>query len=307
MHAATGTGTKLRTEPQREDEQKWASRRRRRSTAHQLSQHARPRHAQEWVSPRNEAASITAAKTAGSGDKRPHKQKLEQATTSNTGSDDSRPVPPRSAPCCSRAAPNRQPWRPVPFQCRLKTLPAGRSPCWTATQTLDEERSLHRWRSIQEQLQKVQHNIQSALNKRRDSGRILKQMKVRLHNIAQDMYNQKILNRSCGEDIVRSSLARARKAAPEKRRRPRAAEWGEACQTGLQRHHRKSDFLNRRGCSPEEARSDLRRITTQLHHTQHVQHCLPPSHHHLLHKCGTASWSVLNSLRLEGNKTSIIK
>ena len=124
--------------------------------------------------------------------------------------------------------------------------------------------------SIGLSLQKVQHNIQSALNKRRDSGRILKQMKVRLHNIAQDMYNQKILNRSCGEEIVRSSLARARKAATEKRRRPRAAEWGEACQTGLQRHHRKSDFLNRRGCSPEEARSDLRRITTQLHHTQHV-------------------------------------
>ena len=128
----------------------------------------------------------------------------------------------QGAPCCSRAAPNWQPWRPVPLQCRLKTLPAGRSPCWTATQTLDEERSLHQWRSIQEQywfwLQKVQHNIQSALNKRRDSGRILKQMKERPHNIAQDMY---ILNRSCGEEIVRSSLARARKAAPEKRRRAR--------------------------------------------------------------------------------------
>ena len=43
------------------------------------------------------------------------------------------------------------------------------------TQTLDDGRSLHQWRPIQEQywleLQKVQLSIQSALNKRRDSGR----------------------------------------------------------------------------------------------------------------------------------------
>ena len=47
---------------------------------------------------------------------------------------------------------------------------------------------------------------------------MLGQMQERLHSIAQDMY---ILNRSCGEEIVRSSLARARKAAPKKRRRAR--------------------------------------------------------------------------------------
>ena len=45
----------------------------------------------------------------------------------------------------------------------------------TATQTLDDGRSLHQWRSIQEQywseLQKVQHSIQSAFRTRRDSGR----------------------------------------------------------------------------------------------------------------------------------------
>ena len=72
-------------------------------------------------------------------------------------------------------------------------------------------------------------NIQSALNKRRDSGRssgthclsptvMLEQMKERLRNIAQDMY---ILNKSCGEEIVRSSLARAWRTAPKKMRRAR--------------------------------------------------------------------------------------
>ena len=73
----------------------------------------------------------------------------------------------------------------------------------------------------------MQHNVQHALNKRRDSGRssgshsptaMFEQMKERLHNIAQDMYN---LNRSCGTEIARSSLARARRAAPKKRRRAR--------------------------------------------------------------------------------------
>ena len=73
---------------------------------------------------------------------------------------------------------------------------------------------------------KVQHHIQSALNKRWDSGRslgspshspiaMLEQMQERLHNIARDMY---ILNKSCGEEIVRSSV---RKAAPKRRRRAR--------------------------------------------------------------------------------------
>ena len=40
-------------------------------------------------------------------------------------------------------------------------------------------------------------------------------MQKRLHSIAQDMY---ILTRSCGEEVVRSSLARARKTAPKTRR-----------------------------------------------------------------------------------------
>ena len=36
---------------------------------------------------------------------------------------------------------------------------------------------------------------------------MLEQMKARLHNIAQNMY---VLSGSCGKEIVRSSLARAR-------------------------------------------------------------------------------------------------
>ena len=61
------------------------------------------------------------------------------------------------------------------------------------------------------ELHNVQHSIQSTLDKRRDPGRtpsahsptvMLEQMKERIHNIAQDM---QILNRSCGEELVRSS------------------------------------------------------------------------------------------------------
>ena len=103
VHAAYSTGMKLRTEPQREDEQKW-----------------------EWVIPEKERVSSvfgsnTAAKSAGSDDRRPDKQKLDQVkpkneTASLTGSNDSRPVPPR---------------QPVPSRSKLKTPSAGSSPCGT--------------------------------------------------------------------------------------------------------------------------------------------------------------------------------
>ena len=101
------------------------------------------------------------------------------------------------------------------------------------TQTLDGGRSLHPFGPIQEQywleLQKVQHSIQSALNKRRDSGRssgshthsptaMLEQMQERLHSIAQDVNT---LNSSCGKKLCALPLARAQKAALKKRRRAR--------------------------------------------------------------------------------------
>ena len=102
----------------------------------------------------------------------------------------------------------------------------------TATQTTDpaaDGRSLHQWRSIQEkywlELQKAQHSIQHTVEQCRNPGRkpracsptaMLEQMKERFRNISQDVH---ILNRSFGEELVRSSLTRARRSAPNKRRR----------------------------------------------------------------------------------------
>ena len=70
VRAPYRTGTKLRTELQREDEQKW-----------------------EWVIPKEEVEYSTSAQSAGSNDMRPNKEKWERArpkneTASNTGSDD---------------------------------------------------------------------------------------------------------------------------------------------------------------------------------------------------------------------------
>ena len=70
----------------------------------------------------------------------------------------------------------------------------------------------------------MQHSIQSTLDECRGPGRkpraqsptaMLEQTKERIHNIFQDMH---ILNGSCGEELVRSSLTRSRKSAPKKRR-----------------------------------------------------------------------------------------
>ena len=122
-------------------------------------------------------------------------------------------------------------WHPVPCWCRLKTPSTGRSLCGTgffldshfhshpnAGRALAAPLAFHPG-AVWLELQKVQHSIQSAFNKRRDSGRpsgshthpptaMLEQLQERLHSIAQDMY---ILNRSCAEEIVRSSLVRARR------------------------------------------------------------------------------------------------
>ena len=79
VHAACRTGTKFRTELQREDEQKW-----------------------EWVIPKKEAGYSTSAQSAGSRDTRPDKEKWERAgpkteAARNTGSNDSYPVLPRDS------------------------------------------------------------------------------------------------------------------------------------------------------------------------------------------------------------------
>ena len=131
-------------------------------------------------------------------------------------------------------------------------------------------------------LQKVEHNIQYALNQRRDSSgshspaALLEQMKERPQSIAQDMY---ILYWSCGRKLC---------ALPWRvRGRPRRKSGAERGGTEEDLSNRfvatllRSRFLKRRGCSPKEARSGLQRITTQSHHTHQIQHLLPPSHHRL--------------------------
>ena len=113
---------------------------------------------------------------------------------------------------------------------------------------------------------------------------MLEQMKERLYNIAQDMY---IMNRSCWEEIVCSSLARARRAALKKRRWPVK----QAC----------SDMLG------------SVKYHTQLHHTHHVQHFLPPSRHHLPFQPAPLTAQSFTNVTpilglfstLEANKTSI--
>ena len=100
-----------------------------------------------WTSPKNEAASNTAAKSAGSDDSRPVRPRgsvLQQSGTKLAG------MATRSG-----AVQTRDP------TCEALS---------TDTQTLDDGRS-HIQGQYWVELQKVQHNNQYALNKRRDSGR----------------------------------------------------------------------------------------------------------------------------------------
>ena len=194
----------------------------------------------------------------------------------------------------------------------------------TATQTLDDGRSLHQWPSIQVQywvgLQKVQHKIQHALYKRRDSGRsssshfptaMLEQMKERLHNIAQDMY---ILDRSCGEEFVSSSLAQAQRSAPKKRRRAqrkRVMLVKQACSDNIEETISSTDDLapqrKRARVNKEAPPSSNIHITSNASFHLHIttsHSCNSTSHGTILHGYGTVSWSVHNSLWLEANKTN---
>ena len=128
--------------------------------------------------PKKETECSTSAQSAGSDDKRPDKDKCERVSPKNeaasntaaksAGSDDGRPVLPRL-----RAAAKR-----YQLICGSLSLWDWLTPATvssTATQTMDDGRSLHQLRPIQVQywteLQKVQHSIQDALNKRRDSWR----------------------------------------------------------------------------------------------------------------------------------------
>ena len=126
VHAAYRTGTKFRTELQREDEQKW-----------------------EWVIPKEEADFSISALSAGSDDKSPDKQTLDRATT---GSNDSRLVPPRgSVAAMATCSVGVQTEDPVCGSLSLSDWHIPTTVTSPATQTLGDGRSPHQWRTIQEQ------------------------------------------------------------------------------------------------------------------------------------------------------------
>ena len=113
-----------------------------------------------------------AVKTEGSGNKRPNRP----------GPGDRRPIPPRGsvlqpdgvtlAAMASRsvAVQTEDFVNGSFFLWEWLTLVTAVTVISTATQMLDDGRSLHQWRSIQGwywmEFQKVQHNVQYALNKR---------------------------------------------------------------------------------------------------------------------------------------------
>ena len=257
VHAAYRAGSKLRAGMSREDGQHWE----RISTTAQSAAAAAGRRSKgesEQISSTPDAPGNAGVKTEGSGNKRPDKPGPCDRRPSHAGD-----------PFCSPAASHWPRWFLGPWRCKLKTPSTGRSPCGTgftsatvtstATQTLDDVRT--NGAPSREQcwleLQKVQQSIQSAPNKRRDSGRssgfhfhfptaMLEQMQERLHSIAQDTYRS--WRRNCALFLGACAERRAEEKAP-----------GAAA----------------------EARSGLQRITTQLHHTHHVRHLLPPSHHHV--------------------------
>ena len=163
-------------------------------------------------------------------------------------------------------------------------------------------------------LQKVQHTNQSILDKCRDLGRkpraqsptaMLEQTKERIHNISQDRH---ILNRSCGEELVRSSLTRARRSAPKKRRRTQRKRMRPVKQVC-------SDTIEKTISSTDEAVAQRKRarshkgsppcpiihtmIDTSLHlHIPTFHSHNSSSHRTVHHERGTVSWSVLRSLQL---------
>ena len=320
VHAAYRTGTKLRTELQREDEQKWEWVLPKSAQSAGSSDTRPDKEKWERAGPKTEAASNTAAKSAGSDE---DKQQLDRAKPKNETASDTGSF--QGAPWCGKAEPKWQSWQPVPWQCNLKTPSASLS-LWdwltpatvtsTATQTLDDGRSLHQWRSIQEQywleLQKVQHNIQSALNKRRDAGRSLHSHSLSDSDVGTDA-GAPSQHRSghvqpeleLWEEIVRSSKVRARKAAPKKRRparRNRMRPVKQACSDTIEESIPSTDEV-----APQRKRarvykgsppSSTTRITfnTSFHPHIIISHSNnSTSHLTILHECGTVSWSVLNS------------
>ena len=115
------------------------------------------------VIPKKHAACGTSAESAGSDDRRPVLQRGSVLQQSGT----------KLAAMATRSV-AVQTEDPICGALSLWDWLTPATVSSTATQTLDDVRSLHQWRSIQGQywveLQEVQHSIRYALNKRRDSG-----------------------------------------------------------------------------------------------------------------------------------------
>ena len=128
----------------------------------------------------------------------------------------------------------------------------------------------------------MRHSIQSALQRRRADVRssgapsrsptaILEQVQERLDSMAQDMY---IPNNCCGEEVVRFSLVRARKAASQQKRRTRRRNKVGPVKQGC------SDTIEESISSTDEAPHQRKRArvykgsSPQLHHTHPVQRIL---------------------------------
>ena len=158
----------------------------------------------------------------------------------------------------------------------------------------------------------LQHSIPSALNKWRDSGcsssshshsptAMLEQMQERLHSIVQDRF---ILNRSCGKKLC--ALPWRVRGRP--RRRKGAGRGGksmrpvtQACSDTIEESISSTDDV-----APQRKRARVYKgspPSSTTHITFNTSCHFHSSHRTIFHKCATVSWFVLNSLRLEANKT----
>ena len=154
----------------------------------------------------------------------------------------------RGAQCCSVESPSWLPSPHAPSPSKTKDPACGGLSLWdwltptavtsTPTQTIQ--------RQYWVELQKVQHSIQSTLDKRRNPD----------SHVGADGGVGALLPGAGGE-------VRAQKEAPS------STEEGEACQTGLQPLYR------------EDESAVLQRIITLSHHTHHDRYLPPPPHHHL--------------------------
>ena len=259
VNAGCRTGTKLRTELQRQDEQKW-----------------------EWSVKRHtpRPGGNTVAKSASSDDKRPDKQKFDRTspkneTASNTLSNDSRPVPPKGSVLLQH--------------CGTKRSVEREDSLWdwltTSTTTTAATRQLEQWCSIQHkswmELQRLQRRIQRT-HQIRDRSRqlpartptaVLEQLRDRIKATALDMT---ALNQSCN---VERNTPRAHHGPPRPavcRRAPTSVPQTQPKRRRRPRRKRRSDKRPSRS-KVEESSSSADRVNSQKKGAWCCKEPSPPS------------------------------